>query len=149
MLYQKLFANCLLLIKHSIHIIRKMINREYKLCIKMSVYRRVYTEINFLVILIAFFLHMPLLIIYLHLPHANHKFCEVNAKYQLHKLLRAISHPLCAKETVSRIREEDTAMEVMILNMSPHQFSMFVKMAFVNSYRVDCNCVNCINNCKR
>ena len=49
-------------------------------------------------------------------------------------------------------REEDTAIElieVMILNMAPHQFSMFVKMAFVNSYRVDCNLVNCINNCNR
>ena len=87
----------------------------------------------------------------LHLPHANHKFCEVNAKYQLHKLLRAISHPLYTKERVLPLREEDTAIEVMILNtsMSPHQFFMFVKMAFVNSYRVDCNLVNCINNCNR
>ena len=85
----------------------------------------------------------------LHLPHANHKFCEVNAKYQLHKLLRAISHPLYAKERVFLIREEDTAIEVKILNMSPHQLSMFVKMTFVDSYRVDCNLVNCINNCNR
>ena len=80
---------------------------------------------------------------------ANHKYCEVNAKYQLHKLLRAISHPLYAKGRVFLIREEDTAIGVMILNMSPHQFSMFVKMAFVNFYRVDCNLVNCINNCNR
>ena len=36
--------------------------------------------------------HYPLRYDELHLPHANHKFCEVNAKYQLHKLLRAISH---------------------------------------------------------
>ena len=93
--------------------------------------------------------HYPLRYDGLHLPHANHKFCEVNAKYQLHKLLRAISHPLYAKERVFLIREEDTAIEVMILNMSPHQFSMFVKMAFVDSYRVDCNLVNCINNCNR
>ena len=68
---------------------------------------------------------------------------------QLHKLLRAISHPLYAKERVFLIREEDTAIEVMILNMSPHQFSMFVKMAFMDSYRVDCNLVNCIHNCNR
>ena len=54
-----------------------------------------------------------------------------------------------AKERVFLIREEDTAIEVMILNMSPHQFSMFVKMAFVDSYRVDCNLVNCINSCNR
>ena len=74
---------------------------------------------------------------------------EVNAKYQLHKLLRSISHPLYAKERVFFIREEDTAIEVMILNMSPHQFSMFVKMAFANFNRVDCNLVNCINNCHR
>ena len=85
----------------------------------------------------------------LHLPHANHKFGEVNAKYQLHKSLRAISHPLYAKERVFLIREEVTAIEVRILNISLHQFSMFVKMAFVNSYRVDCNLVNCINNCNR
>ena len=81
----------------------------------------------------------------LHLLHANHKFCEVNAKYQLlvhvHKLLRAISHPLYAKETVFPIKEEDTAIEVMILNMPPHQY--------VNCYRVDCNLLNCINNCNR
>ena len=81
--------------------------------------------------------HYPLKYDGLHLPHANHKFCEVNAKYQLHKLLRAISHPLYAKERVFLIREEDTAIEVMILSMSPHQFSKFVKMAFVDSYRVD------------
>ena len=93
--------------------------------------------------------HYPLRYDGLHLPHANHKFCEVNAKYQLHKLLRAISHPLYAKERVFLIREEDTAIEVKILNMSPHQFSMFVKMAFVDSYRVDCNLVNCINNYNR
>ena len=93
--------------------------------------------------------HYPLRYGGSHLPYVNHKFCEVNAKYQLHKLLRAISHPLYAKERVFLIREEDTAIEVMILNMSPHQFSMFVKMAFVNSYRVDCNHVNCINNCNR
>ena len=71
------------------------------------------------------------------------------SKYQLHKLLRAISHPLYATERVFLIREEDTAIEVKILNMSPHQLSMFVKMAFVDSYRVDCNLVNCINNCNR
>ena len=93
--------------------------------------------------------HYPLRYDGLHLPHANHKFCEFNAKYQLRKLLRAISHPLYAKERVFLIREEDTAIEVMILNMSPHQFSMFVKMALVNSYQVDCNLVNCINNCNR
>ena len=81
--------------------------------------------------------HYPLRYDGLHLPHVNHKFCEVNAKYHLHKLLRAISHPLYAKDGVFPIREEDTAIEVMILNMSPHQFSMLVKMAFVNSYRVD------------
>ena len=92
--------------------------------------------------------HYPLRYDGLHLPHANHKFFEVNAKYQLHKLLRAI-HPLYAKKRVFLIREEDTAIEVMSLNMSPHQFSMFVKMAFVGSYRVDCNLVNCINNCNR
>ena len=85
----------------------------------------------------------------LQLLHHTHRFCEGNAKYQLHKLLRAISHPLYAKERVFPIREEDTAIEAMLLNMSPHQFSMFVKMAFVNSYRVDCNLVNCINNCNR
>ena len=93
--------------------------------------------------------HYPLRYDGLHLPHANHKFCEVNAKYQLHKLLRAISYPLYAKERVFLIKEEDTAIEVKILNMSPHQFSMFVKMTFVDSYRVDCNLVNCINNCNR
>ena len=93
--------------------------------------------------------HYPLRYVGLHLPHANHKFCEVNAKYQLQKLLRTISHPLYAKEKLFPIREEDTAIEVMILNMSPHQFSMFIKMAFVISYRVDCKLVNCINNCNR
>ena len=71
--------------------------------------------------------HYPLRYGGLHLPHANHKFCEINAKYQLHKLLLAISHPLYAKEKVFPIREEDTAIEVMILNMSPHQCSMSVK----------------------
>ena len=49
-----------------------------------------------------------------HLPHANHKFCEVTAKYQLLKLLHAISHPLYAKERAFPIREEDTTIEVMI-----------------------------------
>ena len=93
--------------------------------------------------------HYPFRYDGLHLPHANHKFCEVKAKYQLHKLLRAISHPLYAKEKVFPIREENTAIGAMILNKSPHQFSMFVKMSFVNSYRVDCNLVNYINSCNR
>ena len=45
--------------------------------------------------------------------------CKVNSKYQLHKLLRAISHPLYAKERVFPTREEDTAIEVMILKCHP------------------------------
>ena len=47
------------------------------------------------------------------------------------------------------IKEEDTStpIEVMFLNMSLHQFFKFVRMVFVNSYRVDCELVNCINNC--
>ena len=46
--------------------------------------------------------HYPLRYDGLHLPHANHMFCEVNAKYQLHKLLHAISHPhLCKGEGIS------------------------------------------------
>ena len=54
--------------------------------------------------------HYPFRYDGLHLPHANHKFCEVNAKYQLHKILRTISHPhdpLYAKERIIPIREED------------------------------------------
>ena len=81
--------------------------------------------------------------LHLYVPHANHKFCKVNGRYQLHKLLSAISHPLYAKERVFPIREEDRAIEVMILYMSPHQFSMFIKMAFVKYYLVSCNLVNC------
>ena len=65
------------------------------------------------------------------------------------QIISSIAHPLYAKERVFPIREEDTAIEVMIINMSLHRFSMFVKMTFVNSYRVDCNLVNCINNCNR
>ena len=35
----------------------------------------------------------------LHLSHANNKFREVNGKYQLPKLLRAISHPMYVHES--------------------------------------------------
>ena len=58
--------------------------------------------------------------------HANHTFCEVNAKYQLHKLLRAISHPLYAKERVFPIREEDTAIAVMIIHNYVTPLILFV-----------------------
>ena len=79
----------------------------------------------------------------LHLPHANHKFCEVNAKYQLHQLLRAISHPLYAKERVFPIREEDDFKYV-----TPPVLYV-CQNGICDSYRVDCNLVNCINNCNR
>ena len=59
-----------------------------------------------------------------------------------------ITSTVCKEEGISYQRKR-YAIEVMILYMSPHQFSMFVKMAFVNCYRVDCNLVNCINNCNR
>ena len=52
-------------------------------------------------------------------------------------------------DAIKVLHDELLEVKAEILNMSPHQFSMFVKMAFVDSYRVDCNLVNCINNCNR
>ena len=58
-------------------------------------------------------------------------------------------HTNYANERIFLIRKEDTAIEVIMINMSLHRFSMFVKMTFLNYYQVDPNLVNYINNCNR
>lgn len=82
----------------------------------------------------------------LHLPSATRYFCELNSKYQLHILLREISHP----HNIVRpypYNNDDLQLETLILTLSPQAYSRKIKTTFLESYKERCTIINCINNC--
>ena len=81
----------------------------------------------------------------LHMPHATREFCSVNAKYQMHYLLREISHPTNINDP--GIINNDSPLETTILSFSQPQFANYIKIAYLESYQLNCNLQNCINNC--
>ena len=83
----------------------------------------------------------------IHLPGATREFCEINAKYQMHVLLREISHPFNATTCHYPINPDDPPIETKILSMSYRGFSNHVKLVFLESYIMECNVLNCINGC--
>ncbi len=85
----------------------------------------------------------------LHMPQATRAFCEVNAKYQLHYLLRDISHPHTTTSSLYPTREGDPPIDTLILSLSRAAFGRHVKSAYINAYEMECNIINCINNCDK
>jgi len=83
----------------------------------------------------------------IHLPGATREFCETNAKYQMHYLLREISNPLNTSICPYPAQNDDPPIESLILSSSFAGFSSHIKRAFLNSYQIECNIRNCINNC--
>jgi len=81
----------------------------------------------------------------LHMPPATREFCTVNAKYQLHILLREISHP--SNENDNPFPIDAPSIETLILTLSQREFSNHVKKVYIESYQLNCNLQNCINNC--
>ena len=81
----------------------------------------------------------------LHMSPATREFCTVNAKYQLHILLRGISHP--SNENDNPFPIDDPSIETLILTLSQREFSNHVKKVYIESYQLNCNLQNCINNC--
>ena len=83
----------------------------------------------------------------LHMPQATREFCSLNAKYQLHHLLREISHPTRNTDRPYPSREHDPTIETLILSMSPLAFGKHIKITFIESYSIVCNIPGCINKC--
>ncbi len=83
----------------------------------------------------------------IHMPAANREFCELNAKYQLHLLLRDITHPHNITDRLYPSMNDDLPIDTLILTLSPASFAKHIKRRFRDSYSVICNIANCINNC--
>ena len=64
------------------------------------------------------------------MPPATREFCTVNAKYQLHILLREISHPSNENNNLFPIPGNDPSIETLILTLSQREFSNHVKKAY-------------------
>ena len=80
----------------------------------------------------------------LHMPQATREFCTVNAKYQMHKLIREISHPSNVNDRPFPGIHNDQSIENLILSLSQSQFTNYVKLAYIQSYVMTCDIQNCI-----
>ena len=71
------------------------------------------------------------------LPSIRCEFEEMNAKYQMHRTLRALASPRNSAQYPNIQINDDT------LGTSYKAFSVYLKSEFVNFYRVACNLANC------
>ena len=85
----------------------------------------------------------------LHMPPAKREFCELNAKYQLHSLLRNITHPQISNSRRYPSRDGDPLIEQLILSSTQYQFSRHIKRTFIEAYPIHCDLIHCHNNCNQ
>ena len=81
------------------------------------------------------------------MPQATREFRTVNVKYQMHQLIREISHPSNVNDRPFPGIHSDQSIENLILSLSQSQFTNYVKLAYIQSYEMTCNIQNCIHKC--